>query len=100
MSTAIRKRQLGRPVSIVGAGMSRFGAFAGKDSRDLFVEAFQDMQDNLDQGIDVRDIECAYVCNYSSDLFGRNPVILQSLNEQGPSAEVPHVHHRELFAAD
>ena len=39
MSTASRKRQLGRPVSIVGAGMSRFGAFADKDSRDLFVEA-------------------------------------------------------------
>ncbi len=56
MSTASRKRQLGRPVSIVGAGMSRFGAFADKDSRDLFVEAFQAMLDNLDQGIDVRDI--------------------------------------------
>ena len=69
MSTAIRKRQPGRPVSIVGAGMSRFGAIADKDSRDLFVEAFQDMLDNLDQGIDVRDIECAYVGNYSSDLF-------------------------------
>ena len=69
MSTAIRRRQLGRPVSIVGAGMSRFGTFADKDSRDLFVEAFQDMLDNLDQGIDVRDIECAYVGNYSSDLF-------------------------------
>ena len=69
MSTASRKRQLGRPVSIVGAGMSRFGAFPDKDSRDLFVEAFQDMLDNLDQGIDVQDIECAYVGNYSSDLF-------------------------------
>jgi len=69
MSTASRKRQLGRPVSIVSAGMSRFGAFPDKDSRDLFVESFQDMLDNLDQGIDVRDIECAYVGNYSSDLF-------------------------------
>ena len=69
MSTTSRKRQLGRPVSIVGAGISRFGAFADKDSRDLFVEAFLDMLDNLDQGIDVQDIECAYVGNYSSDLF-------------------------------
>ena len=68
MSTT-SKRQLGRPVSIVGAGMSQFGAFPGKDSRDLFVEAFQDMLDHLDQGMDVQDIECAYVGNYSSDLF-------------------------------
>ena len=68
MSTTSNRR-LGRPVSIVGAGMSQFGAFPGKDSRDLFVEAFQDMLDHLDQGMDVQDIECAYVGNYSSDLF-------------------------------
>ena len=69
MSTTTNRRQLGRSVSIVGAGMSAFGAFQDKDSRDLFVEAFQDMLDNLDQGIDIEDIECAYVGNYSSDLF-------------------------------
>ena len=69
MASSTKPRQLGRPVSIVGAGMSQFGAFPGKDSRDLFVEAFQDMLDHLDQGMDVQDIECAYVGNYSSDLF-------------------------------
>ncbi len=69
MASSTKQRQLGRPVSIVGAGMSQFGAFPGKDSRDLFVEAFQDMLDHLDQGMDVQDIECAYVGNYSSDLF-------------------------------
>ena len=69
MTTASNRRQLGRPVSIVGAGVSAFGAFPDMDSRDLFVEAFQDMLDHLDQGIDIEDIECAYVGNYSSDLF-------------------------------
>ena len=69
MATVIKKRQLGRQVSIVGAGMSQFGAFKGKGSRDLFVEAFQDMLAHLDQGIDIEDIECGYVGNYSSDLF-------------------------------
>ena len=69
MVASVKKRRLGRPVSIVGAGMSRFGTFRDKTSRDLFVEAFQDMMDNLDQGIDVEDIECGYVGNYSSDLF-------------------------------
>ena len=69
MATTPKIRQLARPVSIVGAGMSAFGAFKEKTSRDLFVEAFQDMTDHLDQGIDVEDIECGYLGNYSSDLF-------------------------------
>ena len=69
MATASRKRQLGRPVSIVAAGMSQFGAFQDKASRDLFVEAFQDIMGHLDQGFDIEDIECAYVGNSSSDLF-------------------------------
>ena len=69
MVASVKKRQLGRPVSIVGAGMSQFGAFRDKTGRDLFVEAFQDLMDSLDQGIDVQDIECGYVGNYSSDLF-------------------------------
>ena len=69
MAATIKKRQLGREVSIVGAGMSQFGAFKGKTSRDLFVEAFQNMTEHLDQGVDVEDIECGYIGNYSSDLF-------------------------------
>ena len=67
--SSTRRRQLGRPVSIVGAGMSQFGAFKDKGSRDLFTEAFQDMMDHLDQGMDIQDIECGYLGNYSSDLF-------------------------------
>ena len=69
MATISKKRQLGRQVAIVGAGLSEFGAFPEKDSRDLFVEAFQDMMETMDQGFDIEDIECAYVGNYSSDLF-------------------------------
>ena len=67
--TTTRRRQLGRQVAIVGAGLSQFGAFPEKDSRDLFVEAFQDMMETMDQRVDIEDIECAYVGNYSSDLF-------------------------------
>ena len=69
MVSPVKKRRLGRQVSIVGAGMSQFGAFKGKASRDLFVEAYQEMYSSLDQGIDVEDIECGYVGNASSDLF-------------------------------
>ena len=69
MATATRKRTLGRQVSIVGAGLSQFGAFPDKDSRDLFVEAFQDMMATMDKSFEIDDIECAYIGNYSSDLF-------------------------------
>ncbi len=69
MAAITKKRQLGRQVAIVGAGLSEFGAFPEKDSRDLFVEAFQAMVETMDQRFDIEDIECAYVGNYSSDLF-------------------------------
>lgn len=62
-------KKLNRGVAIVGAGMSQFGAFPGKASRDLFVEAFQEMINSVDKGFDANDIEAIYVGNYSSDLF-------------------------------
>ena len=37
--TAMTVRKLGNGVAIVGVGISKFGAFADKTSRDLFVEA-------------------------------------------------------------
>lgn len=68
MSTS-RKRKLGRGVAIVGAGMSRFGAFPDLASRDLFVQAYEDMLGSLDKGMDTEDIETMYLGNFSSDLF-------------------------------
>lgn len=64
-----RAPKLGRGVALVGAGMSKFGAFADKSSRDLFVEAFNAMTESVDKGIDTKDIEALYVGNFSSDLF-------------------------------
>jgi acetyl-CoA C-acetyltransferase len=49
--------------------MSRFGAFKGKSSRDLFVEAMRDLDESVDKGFDPLAIEALYVGNYSSDLF-------------------------------
>ncbi len=65
----IGKRRLGRGVAVVGAGMSRFGAFKDKTSRDLFVDAFIEMQDSVDRGLDPEDIQYIFVGNFSSDLF-------------------------------
>ena len=62
-------RKLNRGVAVVGTGMSHFGAFPEKTTRDLFVEAFQDMRASVDRGLDPNDIEAIYIGNYSSDLF-------------------------------
>lgn len=63
------KRKLERGVAVVGAGMSKFGAFREKSSRDLFVEAFQSMRHSVDKDFDPADIKTIYIGNFSSDLF-------------------------------
>ncbi|MBT3389130.1 MAG: hypothetical protein HN413_01840 [Chloroflexi bacterium] len=65
----MNKKKLSRGVALVGAGMSKFGAFPGLATRDLFVEAFQEMLGTVDKGIDPKNIEALYIGNYSSDLF-------------------------------
>jgi acetyl-CoA C-acetyltransferase len=63
------EKKLARGVAVVGAGMSNFGSFPGKSSRDLFVEAFQEMRSSVDNGLDPKDIEAFYLGNFSGDLF-------------------------------
>jgi acetyl-CoA C-acetyltransferase len=66
-----KRRRLGRGVAIVGAGMSKFGMFKDKDSKDLFVEAFKDLTTSVDKGLDTGDIDALYLGNFSSDFFIR-----------------------------
>jgi acetyl-CoA C-acetyltransferase len=61
--------KLRRGVAVVGAGMSQFGTFKEKATRDLFVEAFQEMRASVDKGLDPNDIQTLYIGNYSSELF-------------------------------
>ncbi len=63
------ERRLGRGVAVVGAGMTKFGTFPGRATRDLFVDAFQEMRASADRELDPADIEALYIGNYSSDLF-------------------------------
>ena len=64
-----KTRRLGRGVSLVGAGMSRFGMFDDRDSKDLFLEAFEEMRESVDKGLDPNDIDALYVGNFTNDLF-------------------------------
>jgi len=64
-----KKRKLGRGVAVVGTGMSRFGMFKDKDSRDLLVEAYSEMLSSVDKGVDPRDIEAIWLGNFSNDFY-------------------------------
>jgi len=66
-----KKRKLSRGVALVGAGMSQFGMFRDRDSKDLFLEAFQAMTASVDKGLDPADIDAFYLGNYSNDFFVR-----------------------------
>src|SRR4030042_81853 len=64
-----KRPKLFRRAAIVGAGMSQFGSFKDKTTRDLLNEAFGEMSKTVDKGFDPKDIQALYVANFSSDLF-------------------------------
>jgi acetyl-CoA C-acetyltransferase len=72
---AKRKRKLGRGVAIVGAGMSPFGIRPDVTNRELFAEAFLDMKDSVDKGVDPQEIEALYVGNCGSEMWESQSVI-------------------------
>ncbi len=65
------KRRLGRGVALVGAGMSKFAMFKDKDSKDLFSEAYLEMLNSVDKGVDPADIDALYLGNFTNDFFAR-----------------------------
>ena len=64
-----KRRRLGRGVAMVGVGMSQFGMFQDRDSKDLFIEAYSRMQSSVDKGLDSRDVDAMYLGNFSNDFF-------------------------------
>ncbi|MFX1315360.1 MAG: hypothetical protein ACFE9T_05815 [Promethearchaeota archaeon] len=62
--------KLARKVALVGAGMSKFGNhFPIKRNPDLWIDAWLNAVESVDNGIEPKDIDACYVGNYSSDLF-------------------------------
>lgn len=64
-----KQNRLSREVAIVGAGMSKFGMFANKNSKDLFAEAFLELIESIDKGFEPEEIEALYLGNFSNDFF-------------------------------
>lgn len=67
--TKQKRRKLSRGVAVVGAGMSKFGMYKEKDSKDLFAEAFSGMLDSVDKGADTTQIDALYLGNFTNDFF-------------------------------
>lgn len=64
-----RNRKLARGVSMVGVGIAQFGAFPAKTTRDIFSEAVQDLLNRSEYGLNISDIQCGYIGNFSADRF-------------------------------
>lgn len=64
-----KRRKLGKGVAIVGAGMSKFGMFQDKNSKDLFADAFKEMVASVENGLDINEIDAMYLGNFSNDFF-------------------------------
>ena len=62
-------RKLARGVAVVGAGMSAFGMFKDKDSKDLFTDAYREMLASVDKGVDPQEIDALYLGNFTNDFF-------------------------------
>ena len=60
---------------MVGAGMSKFDIFSDKDSKDLFAEAFVEMNTSVDKGLDPADID-ALISRQFHERFFRPPISL------------------------
>jgi len=65
----MKERKLGRGVAVIGAGMTKFGMFKNKDSKDLFAEAFNETILSVDKGFDPNEIEAMYLGNFTNDFF-------------------------------
>jgi acetyl-CoA C-acetyltransferase len=61
---------LARKIALVGAGMSKFGRnFPLKRNPDMWIDAWLNAVESVDNGIEPKDVDACYVGNYSSDLF-------------------------------
>jgi len=65
----MKKRKLGRGVSVIGAGMTKFGMYKNKDSKDLFAEAFKETIASVDKGFNPNEIDALYLGNFTNDFF-------------------------------
>lgn len=99
MGNEMTKGQWGRGVAVVGAGMSKFGAFPHKASRDLFVDAYVELQNSVDKGLDPDQIQALYLGNFSSDLFEKQAHLAPILASWIGLSPIPAVRIEDACAS-
>jgi acetyl-CoA C-acetyltransferase len=63
------ERKLARNVAVAGVGMSKFGVFPEKTSRDLFVEAYRELRGSIEKEFSPDEIQAFFMGNFTSDQF-------------------------------
>jgi acetyl-CoA C-acetyltransferase len=64
-----KKRKLGRGVAVVGGGLTKLGLFKDRNCKDFFSEAYTEMVESVDKGLDAKDIDAIYLGNFTNDFF-------------------------------
>ena len=87
-----------RGVAVVGVGLSKFGAFPDKNSRDLFVEAYLDLIGTFKE-FDPKRIEAFYLGNFSSDQFEKQAHLAPILSSWVGLSPIPAVRVEDACAS-
>lgn len=87
-----------RGVAVVGVGLSKFGAFAGKTSRDLFIEAYLDLMESM-PAYEPKKVEALYLGNFSSDQFEKQAHLAPILASWAGLSPIPTVRIEDACAS-
>lgn len=95
----MQNKKWSKGVALVGVGMSHFGAFPKKSSRDLFVEAYLDLINTVDnKGFSGR-IDAFYLGNFSSDQFEKQAHLAPILANWIGLSPIPSIRVEDACAS-
>jgi len=95
----MQSKKWSRGVALVGAGMSHFGSFPELSSRDLFVEAYLDLQRAVNNKNFSDRIEAFYLGNFSSDQFEKQSHLAPILANWIGISPVPAIRVEDACAS-
>ena len=95
----MQNKEFPRGVALVGAGMSHFGSFPEKSSRDLFVDAYLDLKNYVNKTDFSDRIEAFYLGNFSSDQFEKQSHLAPILANWIGISPIPSIRIEDACAS-
>ena len=95
----MQSKKWSKGVALAGVGMSHFGAFPEKSSRDLFVEAYLDLIISVDNKDFSEKIEAFYLGNFSSDQFEKQSHLAPILANWIGLSPIPSIRVEDACAS-